>query len=78
MNGQDEIADDQVNIQEDMPPGTGINKQAVVTLVGVLLPDDCTEEEMEDFLKLRCADTNSEFISYEAISGVWKFRVSHF
>ena len=75
---RDEIADGQVNPTKDMPPGTGINKQAVVTLVGVLLPDDCTEEEMEELLKLRCVETNSEFISYEAISGVWKFRVSHF
>ena len=67
-----------MNITEDMPSGTGINKKALVTLENIHVPEDCTEEEMEDFLKIRCDETNSEFISYDAISGVWKFRVPHF
>ena len=67
-----------MDTDENMPVGKGINQPAVVTLCGIPPLQDQTEDEMAAFLKLKCSEMDSEFISYTAMTGEWKFRVKHF
>lgn len=69
------------------PVGQGLNKPAEVTLLNIKCFDkksgkQFTEgvkiEKYKEMLKRKAEDQGAEFVSYDAVKGEWKFRVSHF
>ncbi|KAK9275408.1 hypothetical protein L1049_022672 [Liquidambar formosana] len=69
------------------PVGQGLNKPAEVTLLNIKCFDKKTGrqytegpkiEKYKEMLKRKAEDQGAEFVSYDAIKGEWKFRVSHF
>ncbi|KAK9275856.1 hypothetical protein L1049_023129 [Liquidambar formosana] len=69
------------------PVGQGLNKPAEVTLLNIKCFDKKTGrqytegpkiEKYKEMLRRKAEDQGAEFVSYDAIKGEWKFRVSHF
>ncbi|XP_074268615.1 uncharacterized protein LOC141591985 [Silene latifolia] len=66
--------------------GEGLNKQAEVTLLNVKCSDKTGKEyksgkmvdKFLEKLKKVAEDQGAEFVSYDAVNGVWKFQVQHF
>ncbi|KAG8372377.1 hypothetical protein BUALT_Bualt12G0059900 [Buddleja alternifolia] len=67
--------------------GQGLNKPAEVTLLNIKCFDKKTGqqytegpriEKYKEMLKRKAEDQGAEFVSYDAMKGEWKFRVSHF
>lgn len=69
------------------PIGQGLNKPAEVTLLNIKCSDKKTGqqwtegpkiEKYKELLKKKAEDQGAEFVSYDPVKGVWKFKVSHF
>lgn len=69
------------------PVGQSLNKPAEVTLLNVKCIDKKTGIQYMDGEKVRrytamlikkTEETGAEFVSYDPVEGVWKFRVQHF
>ncbi|KAI6701907.1 hypothetical protein NL676_011043 [Syzygium grande] len=69
------------------PIGQGLNKPAEVTLLNIKCSDKKTGqqwtegpkvEKYKEMLKKKAEDQGAEFVSYDPVKGVWKFKVSHF
>lgn len=69
------------------PVGQSLNKPAEVTLLNVKCIDKKTGIQHMDGEKVRrytamlikkTEETGAEFVSYDPVEGVWKFRVQHF
>lgn len=59
--------------------GTGLNKPAVVELLGVFPPRKSTSDDRyKDRVKQRTLDIGATFLDYSAATGIWRFRVEHF
>ncbi|XP_074266493.1 nuclear pore complex protein NUP98A-like [Silene latifolia] len=66
--------------------GEGLNKQAEVTLLNVKCSDKTGKEyksgkmvdKFLEKLKKVAEEQGAEFVSYDAVNGVWKFQVQHF
>lgn len=59
--------------------GTGLNKPAVVELLGVFPPRKSTNDDRyKDRVKQRTLDIGATFLDYSAATGIWRFRVEHF
>lgn len=68
-------------------PGFGLNKPAEITLLNVKcvdkksghhLSEGVEAEKFEKRLKKKTEEQGAEFVSYDASTGEWKFRVKHF
>ncbi|KAA8526050.1 hypothetical protein F0562_007850 [Nyssa sinensis] len=68
------------------PVGQGLNKPAEVTLLNIKCFDKKTGrhytegpkiEKYKEMLKRKAEDQGAEFVSYDAVKGEWRFRVSH-
>ncbi|XP_056174189.1 nuclear pore complex protein NUP98A isoform X2 [Syzygium oleosum] len=69
------------------PIGQGLNKPAEVTLLNIKCSDKKTGqqwtegpkvEKYKEMLKKKAEDQGAEFVSYDPVKGVWKFKVNHF
>ncbi|GAB4847339.1 hypothetical protein Ancab_026396 [Ancistrocladus abbreviatus] len=69
------------------PVGQGLNKPAEVTLLNIKCYDKKTGrqytegprvEKYKEMLKKKAEDQGAEFVSYDPVTGEWKFRVNHF
>lgn len=69
------------------PIGQGLNKPAEVTLLNIKCSDKKTGqqwtegpkiEKYKEMLKKKAEDQGAEFVSYDPVKGVWKFKVRHF
>eukprot|EP00392_Amoebophrya_sp_AT5.2_P011034 g11109.t1 len=64
------------------PPGTGLNKEATVTLYNCLPPAPVlTVSEAEayvDRVRQMTLQKGADFLSYDLNTGVWQFQVQHF
>lgn len=69
------------------PVGMGLNKPAVVTLLNVKYFDKKTGEQytygpivekMKNLLMKKTGEQGAEFLSYDAVTGVWKFALKNF
>ena len=61
--------------------GTKLNRPAVITMYNILPKEGSDAEAIEKFkqrIEKSTKRMNAELISYDAIRGVWKFRVPHF
>lgn len=67
--------------------GQGLNKPAVVTILNVKCIDKSTGKQYVDGSKInkwrdmlikKTVEQDAEFVSYNPVSGEWKFRVQHF
>ncbi|GAB2230349.1 hypothetical protein Drorol1_Dr00014612 [Drosera rotundifolia] len=69
------------------PVGQGLNKPAEVTLLNIKCHDKKTGQQYTEgpkikkyteMLKKKAEDQGAEFLSYDAVTGEWKFKVNHF
>jgi nuclear pore complex protein Nup98-Nup96 len=69
------------------PPGEGLNKPAILTIIGCWPKDKSSGEfrrdqqsctKYADILKKKSIRMGAEFLSYSAIDGAWVFRVGGF
>ncbi|KAH7529031.1 hypothetical protein FEM48_Zijuj05G0140400 [Ziziphus jujuba var. spinosa] len=69
------------------PVGQGLNKPAEVTLLNIKCFDKKTGhqhtqgpkiEKYMQMLKRKAEEQGAEYVSYDPMKGVWKFRVNHF
>ncbi|TMW60986.1 hypothetical protein Poli38472_014447 [Pythium oligandrum] len=59
--------------------GTGLNRPAVVELLGIFPPRKAQDPEMyKEKVKQRTADIGATYIDYSPAKGIWRFRVEHF
>lgn len=72
---------------EKPPVGQGLNKPAEVTLLNIKCMDkksgkQVTEgprvEKYKEMLNRKAGEQGAQFVSYDAVSGEWKFKVEHF
>lgn len=61
------------------PQGTGLNRPALVELLGIFPPRKSpSPEKYRERVKQRTEDIGAKFIEYSADKGIWQFRVEHF
>ncbi|UIZ20485.1 hypothetical protein KXD40_000782 [Peronospora effusa] len=59
--------------------GTGLNKPAIVELLGIFPPRKSTSpEKYKERVKQRTQDIGATFLDYSVDKGIWRFRVEHF
>lgn len=59
--------------------GTGLNRPAIVELLGIFPPRKATSAEAyREKVKERTNDIGATFLDYSAANGIWRFRVEHF
>lgn len=59
--------------------GTGLNRPAIVELLGIFPPRKATSAEVyREKVKERTNDIGATFLDYSAANGIWRFRVEHF
>lgn len=59
--------------------GTGLNRPAIVELLGVFPPrKSSSAEAYREKVKERTSDIGATFLDYSAATGIWRFRVEHF
>ncbi|CAI5720976.1 unnamed protein product [Peronospora destructor] len=59
--------------------GTGLNKPAIVELLGIFPPRKSTSpEKYKERVKQRTQDIGAAFLDYFVDKGIWRFRVEHF
>lgn len=65
------------------PVGVGLNKAADITLFGCMpkthnFRDSKAKERYKRRVKQMTEDKGAEFVDYDCMHGIWKFRVNHF
>ncbi|GLE11749.1 hypothetical protein PINS_up024375 [Pythium insidiosum] len=61
------------------PLGTGLNRPAIVELLGVFPPRKTQDpEQYRERVQQRTVDIGATFIDYSPSKGIWRFRVEHF
>ncbi|KAG3196883.1 hypothetical protein PC128_g7271 [Phytophthora cactorum] len=62
------------------PLGKGLNKPAIVELLGVFPPPrkSTSPEKYKERVKQRTQDIGATFLDYSIEKGIWRFRVEHF
>lgn len=61
------------------PLGSGLNKPAIVELLGIFPPRKSpTIEAYKERVKQRTQDIGATFLDYSGDKGIWRFRVEHF
>ncbi|KAJ0395254.1 hypothetical protein P43SY_005665 [Pythium insidiosum] len=61
------------------PHGTGLNRPAIVELLGVFPPRKTQDpEQYRERVQQRTVDIGATFIDYSPSKGIWRFRVEHF
>ncbi|ETL47169.1 hypothetical protein, variant 5 [Phytophthora nicotianae] len=62
------------------PLGKGLNKPAVVELLGIFPPPrkSTSPEKYKERVKQRTQDIGATFLDYSIEKGIWRFRVEHF
>lgn len=59
--------------------GKGLNKPAIVELLGIFPPRKSTSPEIyKERVKRRTKDIGATFLDYSVEKGIWRFRVEHF
>ncbi|TDH71010.1 hypothetical protein CCR75_009748 [Bremia lactucae] len=59
--------------------GNGLNKPAIVELLGIFPPRRSTSpEQYKERVKQRTEDIGATFLDYSIEKGIWRFRVEHF
>ncbi|KAK1928861.1 Nuclear pore complex protein Nup98-Nup96 [Phytophthora citrophthora] len=59
--------------------GKGLNKPAVVELLGIFPPrKSASPEKYKERVKQRTQDIGATFLDYSIEKGIWRFRVEHF
>ncbi|CEG43421.1 nucleoporin 98 [Plasmopara halstedii] len=59
--------------------GKGLNKPAIVELLGIFPPRKSTSpENYKERVKQRTHDIGATFLDYSVENGIWRFRVEHF
>ncbi|KAG7391650.1 hypothetical protein PHYPSEUDO_004152 [Phytophthora pseudosyringae] len=59
--------------------GKGLNKPAIVELLGIFPPRKSTSpEKYKERVKQRTLDIGASFLDYSIEKGIWRFRVEHF
>jgi len=59
--------------------GKGLNKPAIVELLGIFPPRKSTSpEKYKERVKQRTQDIGATFLDYSIDKGIWRFRVEHF
>ncbi|OWZ12711.1 hypothetical protein PHMEG_00014086 [Phytophthora megakarya] len=59
--------------------GKGLNKPAIVELLGIFPPHKSTfPEKYKDRVRQRTQDIGAIFLDYSIEKGIWRFRVEHF